>query len=94
MKQNIFLLLFVSFFLFVNQIPVLGKEIIVYPGDQLDKIRDKARDGDCILLHEGIYQFKETLVLGPQKFRNHLESLPWRKSCIQWRYSSNGLGTI
>ena len=66
MKQNIFLLLFVSFFLFVNQIPVLGKEIIVYPGDQLDKIRDKARDGDCILLHEGIYQFKETLVLGPQ----------------------------
>lgn len=79
MKQNIFLLLFVSFFLFVNQIPVLGKEIIVYPGDQLDKIRDKARDGDCILLHEGIYQFKETLVLGPQNSGITWKAFPGEK---------------
>lgn len=65
MKQNvIFVFLFLFLILQVNKSSIFARDIIVNPTDRLDKIRDMAKAGDCVLLHGGVYRLQETLEFG------------------------------
>lgn len=56
-------LLWIPIFCGLSVMSLQAKDIIGYPGDSLETLRDKAKKGDRILLHGGTYRLSKTLKL-------------------------------
>ncbi len=73
---------FVMVLLPLLSVPLLAKDIVVSPGDSLEKARDQAQAGDRILLKGGMYYRTESLLIEPKHSGVTWMAVPGEKPII------------